>query len=294
MAAVVVNYNAADQLGACLAVLAANGVEQVVVVDNGSADGSERWSEATGARWLPTGANLGYGRAANRGAATPDARAARYLLVCNPDVELGPGAVAALVSALDADPTLGIVGPRALTPTAPSIPRPVRSRHGRRRRPRAARHGPPGNPFTRRYRLLDWDHRERPGWTGCRAHASWSGGRRGMRSSGFDPAYFMYMEDVDLCWRLDRAGWAVGYEPAAEVSHVQGVSTDQHPYRMLVAHHRSLWRFAWRTTDGPQAGHLPVVAEGLAARLAVATSSTGWAAPPARRSDREGPERRRH
>ena len=74
---------------------------------------------------------------------------------------------------------------------------------------------------------------------------------------GFDPAYFMYMEDVDLCWRLARAGWAVGYEPAARVRHEQGASTNRHPYRMLAAHHRSMWRFAWRTTDGPQAGRPP-------------------------------------
>ena len=71
---------------------------------------------------------------------------------------------------------------------------------------------------------------------------------------GFDPSYFMYMEDVDLCWRLGRAGWGVGYEPAARVLHVQGVSTNRHPYRMLAAHHRSMWRFAWRTTTGARTG----------------------------------------
>ncbi len=65
---------------------------------------------------------------------------------------------------------------------------------------------------------------------------------------GFDRAYFMYLEDVDLCWRLGRAGWAVAYEPAAQVVHVQGVSADRHPYRMLLAHHVSMWRFARRAT----------------------------------------------
>ena len=57
------------------------------------------------ARWVATGTNLGYGRAANRGAATPEAQAARYLLVCNPDVELGEGAVRALEASLDDDPS---------------------------------------------------------------------------------------------------------------------------------------------------------------------------------------------
>jgi N-acetylglucosaminyl-diphospho-decaprenol L-rhamnosyltransferase len=79
----------------------------------------------------------------------------------------------------------------------------------------------------------------------------------------------MYMEDVDLCWRLGRAGWEIGYEPAADVVHVQGVSADRHPYRMLLAHHRSLWRFARRTATGARRAALPVVAVGLAGRLAV-------------------------
>ena len=75
---------------------------------------------------------------------------------------------------------------------------------------------------------------------------------------GFDRAYFMYLEDVDLCWRLGSAGWAVAYEPAAQVVHVQGVSADRHPYRMLLAHHVSMWRFARRATPaGPALGAAP-------------------------------------
>ena len=61
----------------------------------------------------------------------------------------------------------------------------------------------------------------------------------------------MYLEDVDLCWRTGRAGWRVRYEPAARVTHVGGVSTEQTPYRMIAAHHRSLLRFWWRTTGRP-------------------------------------------
>jgi N-acetylglucosaminyl-diphospho-decaprenol L-rhamnosyltransferase len=80
----------------------------------------------------------------------------------------------------------------------------------------------------------------------------------------------MYLEDVDLCRRIGAAGWAVSYEPGASVTHVQGVSASRHPYRMLVAHHRSLWRFARQTTTGARRLALPVVAVGLVARLAVA------------------------
>jgi N-acetylglucosaminyl-diphospho-decaprenol L-rhamnosyltransferase len=223
-----------------------------------------------GAEWIQTGANLGYGRAANRGAAVLDGS---MVLVANPDLVVDPGALAALQARLDAEDDLGVVGPRITNPDGTLYP-------SARRFPDmvdAIGHGllgslAPRNPFTRRYRLLDWDH-------AAAARVDWvSGACLAIRRvvwdhlGGFDPSYFMYLEDVDLCWRAQRAGWAVGYEPAAVVTHVQGVSANQHPYRMLAAHHGSMWRFAWRSTTGPKRAALPVVAVGLAGRLAVSAA----------------------
>ena len=271
VAAVVVSYNTCRHLEVCLASLAARGVRRVVVVDNGSTVGSEEVAAEAGAVWVESGANVGYGRAANLGASHPAAADADYLLICNTDLDLRPGAVAALVSALERDPALGAVGPRicnpdgSLYPSARTFPNLVD----------AVGHGllgliAPGNRFTRRYRLLDWDH-------GQPARVDWVSGacflvrRRAWESvGGFDPVFFMYMEDVDLCWRLGREGWAIGYEPAGEVVHTQGVSADLHPYRMLAAHHRSMWLFARRTSRGPRRLTLPLVAVGLVIRLALA------------------------
>lgn len=273
LTAVVVSYNSAPVLGRCLASLRAAGVERIVVVDNGSTDGSRQLVAGDGAAWLESGGNLGYGRAANLGAAAPEARGADALVICNPDVEVDPGAVTALVAALAADPELAAVGPRivnpdgTLYPSARTFPDLVD----------AIGHGLfglvfPRNRFTRRYRLLDWDHAEP-------ARVDWISGsffvvRRAAWEAvgGFDPSYFMYMEDVDLCWRLGRAGWAIGYRPDAQIMHVQGVSADLHPYRMLAAHHRSMWRFAWRTTTGPRRLALPLVGGGLAARFVAASA----------------------
>lgn len=270
--AVVVNYNTAGHLAACVASLRAAGVRQVVVVDNGSSDGSKDVLAVAdpGAAWIDAGANLGYGRAANLGAAGLDGD---YILVANPDLVVEPGALEALTSRLDAEADVGIVGPRILNadgtiyPSARTFPDMVD----------AMGHGllgsvAPGNRFTRRYRLLDWDH------AGA-ARVDWVSGacflaRREVwqRLGGFDPSYFMYLEDVDLCWRAAQAGIAVGYEPAATVVHVQGVSANQHPYRMLAAHHRSMWRFAWRSTRGAKRAALPVVAVGLAGRFALSSA----------------------
>lgn len=273
VAAVVVSYNARRHLRSCLASIAAEQVKTTIVVDNGSVDGSQSVVEDSEAVWFPTGANLGYGRAANLGAGSPAAADAAFLLVCNPDLEVEPGALATLVKALESDESLGVVGPRivnpdgSLYPSARSFPNLVD----------ALGHGlfglvAPGNRFTRRYRLLDWDH-------ASARKVDWISGacfvaRREAWDAvgGFDPSYFMYLEDVDLCWRLGRAGWTVGYEPGATVVHTQGASTDQHPYRMLLAHHRSLWQFAWRTTTGARRTALPVVAVGLVGRLAVASA----------------------
>jgi N-acetylglucosaminyl-diphospho-decaprenol L-rhamnosyltransferase len=269
--AVVVNFNAGRHLASCLRSLRRAGVTERIVVDNASVDDSRAVALAADPdhTWIDSGGNLGYGRAANLGAA---ASSRPHLLICNPDLEVGERSVVALLARLEAEPALGLVGPLVrnpdgtIYPSARTFPDLVD----------AIGHGllgavAPDNRFTRRYRLLDWDHEEaaRVDWVSgaclLARRTAWEAVR------GFDPAYFMYLEDVDLCWRLRAAGWGIGFEPAAEVLHVQGVSAGLRPYRMLVAHHRSLWRFAVQTTVGPRRLALPVVAGGLVARLAVAS-----------------------
>ncbi len=270
VAAVVVNYNAASHLEDCLKSIAAEDVATTVVVDNGSQDGSRRIAAECQVAWIDSGSNLGYGAAANLGAASVGSASVRYLLICNPDLVIRPGAVRALVDRLESDPGIGLVGPRvvnsdgSLYPSARSFPDLVDAvGHG------LFGHVVPDTRFTRRYRLLDWDHAS-PQVVDWVSGACFLVRKEAWDAiEGFDPGYFMYMEDVDLCWRLGRRGWQVVYEPEAEVLHVQGVSAGQHPYRMLAAHHESMWRFAWRTTPGARKAALPVVAAGLVGRFAV-------------------------
>ena len=102
VAAIVVNYNAGRLLASCVATLRREGVEQVIVVDNGSTDLSLTGLRTTdpAAVVIETGANLGYGGGANLGA-RQDLADAAYLLVLNPDTEFGKGALDPLVAALD-------------------------------------------------------------------------------------------------------------------------------------------------------------------------------------------------
>ncbi|HUR17724.1 MAG TPA: glycosyltransferase family 2 protein [Acidimicrobiales bacterium] len=270
MSAVVVNYNARDHLVECVRSLRSAGVAEIVVADNGSTDGSAEALRSVDpeALWLPTGGNLGYGAGANLGAARATGD---LLLICNADVVVEPMSLKALTIALEGDGNLAIVGPRIEDRFGEIFPSP-------RTFPAlgvALGHAflglvAPRNRFTRRYRMLDWDH----GYSG---DVDWVSGSCFMvrRSawkalSGFDEAYFMYVEDVDLCWRASRAGWKVGFEPAAGVVHVQGVSTDLVPYKMILEHHRSLVRFSWRSTEGWSRALLPLVWAGLGARALMA------------------------
>jgi N-acetylglucosaminyl-diphospho-decaprenol L-rhamnosyltransferase len=271
-AAVVVNYESGPALSRCVEDLRAEGVTELVVVDNGSRDGSvdllrDRFPDVT---VVVPGSNLGYGSAANRGVAVTTSP---LVLVCNPDIELRAGALTGLARALRDDPGCALVGPLirdaggARYPSARRFPSMVD----------AVGHAVlgmfvPDNRFTRSYQN---DHLGDPavGTVGV----DWVSGacflvRRTAfeQVGGFDEAYFMYAEDVDLCWRLGRGGWGVAYVPSAEVSHAQGVSTDRHPYRMILEHHRSLLRFAARSEEGWRRLLLPLVALGTGARCALA------------------------
>jgi N-acetylglucosaminyl-diphospho-decaprenol L-rhamnosyltransferase len=272
VSAVIVNYNARPYLLECVRSLRSEGVVDIVVADNHSGDGSGEAlaRDHPDVSFLAMGDNLGYGAAANRGAA---GCAGALLLICNPDVTFEPGALERLVAALDADDRLALVGPRIEALDGSLYPSP-RTFPGMGDALGHAFLGlvVPGNPFTRRYRMLDWDH-TRAG------EADWVSGscflvRRDAWEAlgGFDEAYFMYVEDVDLCWRAWKTGWKVGFEPAARVRHVQGVSTDLAAYRMIVAHHRSLLRFSARSTTGWRRALLPLVAVGLALRGLLACS----------------------
>ncbi|MGI9120738.1 MAG: glycosyltransferase family 2 protein [Acidimicrobiales bacterium] len=270
VAAVVVSYNVSDLVLACIASLRDDGIERVVVVDNASTDGSADAvrSHEPEVEVLALPRNLGFGAAANRGVARTSSR---YVAIMNPDVVVEPGSTKALVDALEGDPGLALVGPRVETPEGALYP-------SARTFPAltdAAGHAFfhfvwPDNPFSRRYRMLDWDH-------AAAADVDWVAGtyllarrRAWDEVGGFDEAFFMYLEDVDVCWRLGQAGWRTGYEPGARVTHAIGRSTDQTPYRMIAAHHRSLLRYAAKTTTGQRRLLLPLIALALVVRTVLA------------------------
>lgn len=268
LAAVVVDYDAGDVLAECVRSLYDDDVERVVVVENGRPEIARAALNGLSVPLLVTGRNLGFGAGANRGIAVSGD--SPYVLVCNPDLRVHPGAARALVAALDAHPDWAIVGPRILEPSGEEYP-------SVRRFPSmtdAAAHALlaliwPNNRFSRRYR----GEERQPDPVDWVSGACFCARRQALEElGGFDESYFMFAEDIDLCWRAHQAGWSVGVEPAAVVTHVRGVSRRRHPYRMLLAHHRSALRFAARRARGAEVLALPAAAAVLGVRLVMAVA----------------------
>jgi N-acetylglucosaminyl-diphospho-decaprenol L-rhamnosyltransferase len=279
--AVVVDHDAGPLLTGCVRSLFENGAATVVVVENGAAgssgvalEGLDHDARTGAVRVVRPGHNVGYGAGANRGLAAlaGDDAPPEMVLVCNPDLVAHPGALVGLQDALESRPAWALVGPRILTEAGEVYPS-VRNFPSFTD---AAGHAllalfHPENSFTLRYNpgTPEGDVVAEAGWV---SGSFFLARRRALEElGGFDEAYFMYNEDMDLCWRAHHAGWGVGFAGQAEVTHIQGVSTARHPYRMMAAHHRSALRFTSRTTKGWRRAALPLAALVLGARMAIAT-----------------------
>lgn len=239
---------------------------QVILADNGSTDGApERAATRPNVQLVPTGGNLGYGGGANRGvAALP--KDLEWVVVANPDLEWGSGALDTILAAARRWPCGGAFGPLIREPNGVVYPS-ARLLPSLRRGIGHATFGRvwPANPWTRSYRQSDRAITERT--------AGWLSGsclimRRAVFDAvrGFDERYWMYFEDVDLGDRIGRAGWQNVYVPAAEVVHVGGHATSRESARMLAAHHSSTYRYLADRHRGIR--WFPVLA-GIRAALAV-------------------------
>jgi GT2 family glycosyltransferase len=90
----------------------------------------------------------------------------------------------------------------------------------------------------------------------------------------FDEGYWMYMEDLDLCYRFAQAGWATWFEPDVTVIHVKaGTSGKNRSWPLNRAFHYGMYRF-YRTHYAPHRGRLEnaVVETGIAAKLLVSAA----------------------
>ena len=249
LSVIVVTYNSRAHILECLrslepALRSGTGpapVWECVVVDNDSRDGGPESVErdAPWARVVRTGDNLGYARAVNRGIA---ATTGRHVLVSNPDCVWEAGSIARLASWLDTHPRCGIAAPRihntdgSLEYSARSYPTPFAFLFNRYS---LLSRLLPGNPWTRRYLLLDWDHESPRGVDWVSGAAMLARRDAVAEVGGMDEVFFMFNEDVDWCRRMNLAGWSVDYVPAARVVHHIGASEGTSD-RVILERHRGM------------------------------------------------------
>lgn len=222
---------------------------EVIVIDNGSADGtadeidSQFPKETT--PWLTlirSEINLGFTGGHN---ACLRVRKAKNALLLNSDAFVHKGAIETLVQFSDTHPDSGLIGPQLLNPdgslqmSCRRFPNPIAALF------RSTLIGRlfPNNQFTRDYLMSDWDHSTVKNVDWISGAALFVKGEVIDKIGMFDEKFFMYCEDVDWCFRAHKAGFLVTYVPSAVVTHKIGTSSSLVPNKMIVRFHRSMFRF---------------------------------------------------
>lgn len=223
---VIVSWNTRDLLERALRSLPKTDLRfaiEILVIDNGSSDGSPEMvrEQFPDARLVENKGNVGFASANNQGAELADGT---YLLLLNSDAELKPGALQAMVRKLEDNPEAGLAGGKILNHDGsmqaswmdfPGIWREFLILSGLGRLvfgPWYPSHGPEDSARPRKVDYVSG---------ACMLV------RRGAFTDvgGFDPGFFMYAEEVDLCYRMRGANWQVWYMPDAEVIHLGGGSS---------------------------------------------------------------------
>ncbi len=256
---VIVNWNVRDLLAACLdsiyVDLAQSGLPaQVIVVDNGSTDGSAdmlraqfprtRLIEADN-RGMGAGNNLGLkalGFAENPQAPISNPQSPDFALILNPDIILRPGALRHLVDFMRAHPRVAVAAPKLLNPDGslqhsgfhfPGLMQAALDLF-----PLPGRWWPlMDSPLNGRYTPGAYGNGE-PFRVDHTLGAAFIVRREALAQCGlFDETFYMYCEEIDWQWRMARAGWERWVVPAAEIIHHGGQSTRQTPIQSF----KELW-----------------------------------------------------
>jgi len=236
---IIVNWNTPDLTLQCLESLFANAPAaalEVFVVDNASTDDSLDRIRAAfpQVKLLANPTNLGFGVANN--VAMRQAQG-RYVHLINSDVIILPGAIQALYDYMEAHLTAGASGSYYYNPDrslqSSCYPFPTLSREAWRlfHLDRLRTYGV--------YAMQRWDPTA-PRPVDVLQGASLFLRRSALDQGGFfDPDYFMYTEEVDLCYRLRKAGWELVWVPESGVIHLGGQSTRQAAQEMFIELYRS-------------------------------------------------------
>lgn len=236
---VILTWNSLEVIRACLASLPqglARFSREVIVVDNGSRDPTPAIfrREFPWMRLLINRRNLGVARARNQGIAVSQGE---YIILLDDDTIVQPGALDVLIEYLETHPRVGLCGPKLVDVQGrlhfscrlfPTVTDKVA-----RRLP-----FPWARDLRRTTEMMEWDHRT-PRAVDYVIGACQAIRRRALAQVGLlDERIFYGPEDVDLCLRLQQAGWSVVYQPQSVVIHRERRVT-----RSLLS--RLSWKHGW-------------------------------------------------
>jgi GT2 family glycosyltransferase len=241
LSVVVLSWNTREILRACLASLerdASSEPREIIVVDNGSRDGSATMvaRDYPSVRLLCNAENMLYAEPNNQGAL---AARGRYLCLLNSDTEVRPGALDRLAAFLEIHSEYAAVAPKLVNPdgTAQRACRRFPTLLDPLLESTSLGTFPPGSWITWWSMMGDFDHlrgrdvSQPPGACFMMKTAEY------LAMGGFDPSLSLFFNDVDLCLALSRKGRRIRYLAEAEVMHHQGISTRAHDAR----HRNLLW-----------------------------------------------------
>ncbi len=249
---IIVSWNTRDLLSQCLTSIALDleripptprllsSSPEVFVVDNASTDGSAQMvrEEFPWVRLIENAENAGFARANNQAIRES---MGRYVVLLNPDTEVHPGALEAMLAFMDEHPEAAACGPRLLNEDGSLQPscHPVLT---------------PGREFWRLifldriWRRATYDMERWDPTVPCRVEVI-KGACLVLRHESLDHVgllddrYFMYTEEMDLCYRLLRAGYALWWIPYAIVTHYGEASSRQMAENMYIQLYRSKAQF---------------------------------------------------
>lgn len=223
---IILNWNTRDLLAQCIDTLGQHmGTlsHEIVVVDNASSDGSQAMMQSRypQVRLIQNAGNVGFAAGNNRGMRESTGR---YMLLLNTDAFVTEGALQAMVALADAQPRAGLIGAQlrnaddsfqaSFTPF-PTLPREFLILSGLGRMvygPNFPSAGP--------------EVEKGPQVVGYVEGAALLVRRETFeQAGGLDEGFFMYAEEVDWCYTLQKAGWQVWYQPEARIIHLGGGSS---------------------------------------------------------------------
>jgi len=245
----IVTFNTSEWLADCLDSIRENTQLEsleIIVVDNGSDDGVEEllMREYPHVRFISNDSNLGYTRPMNQGL---QAARGQYLMQLNPDTKVLPGAFDQLVDYMEANPRVGICGPKVLNGDGSfqkqcrrGEPRPIAMISYFLRLSSLF----PNSKLFGGY-LLEYEDEDATIEVDALSGSCMVIRREVVEEIGYlDEQFFAYQEDTDFCSRARQAGWKVSYFPEAQIIHYGGQGGSRvEPYRSIIEWHRSYWLY---------------------------------------------------